>query len=51
MTPPAVAVPHPTVTGGWTVHDTLTKKGTGLFVSKASAEAAAAARNKRRRQK
>jgi hypothetical protein len=54
MTPPtAEAIPHPNVTGGWTLRDTLTPKGKpeGLYVSKASAEAAATARNKHRRQK
>ncbi len=51
MPPQAEAVPHPTVKGGWTVRDILTPKGAGLFVSKQSAEMAAAARNKHRRQK
>lgn len=50
MTPHAEPIPHPTVAGGWTLRDPLHPNGTGLYVSKTSAEAAAAVRNQNRRQ-
>lgn len=52
MTPQAKAVPHPHIEGAWTLEDPMAPRNRPLmFASKASAEAAAAARNKERRTK
>lgn len=53
MAPPqAEAIPHPTIKGAWTLRDRLNPNGNQcFFASKASAEAAAAARNLNRRRK
>lgn len=48
--PLAEVVEHPWIKGGWTINDPMAPKGhPNLFASKQSAEAAAEARNKKRR--